>query len=39
LRESFYNLKRDAASGVDGLSWREYEQDLLIKLKALHANA
>lgn len=25
LHESFYNLKRDAASGVDGLSWREYE--------------
>lgn len=36
LRESFYNLKRDAASGVDGLSWREYEQDLLTKLKVLH---
>ena len=36
LRESFYNLKRDAASGVDGLSWREYEQGLLMKLKALH---
>lgn len=36
LHESFYNLKRDAASGVDGILWREYEQDLLAKLKALH---
>lgn len=36
LRESFYNLKRDAACGVDGISWREYEQDLHEKLKALH---
>ncbi|WP_345940166.1 hypothetical protein [Pseudomonas parafulva] len=38
LHESFYNLKRDAASGVDGVSWREYEQGLLKKLKALHDN-
>lgn len=36
LRESFYNLKRDAACGVDGISWREYEQDLQEKLKTLH---
>lgn len=36
LHESFYNLKRDAAVGVDGISWREYEQDLLAKLKVLH---
>lgn len=36
LHESFYNLKRDAASGVDGLSWREYEQGLLTKLTVLH---
>lgn len=36
LRESFHNLKRDAACGVDGISWREYEQDLQEKLKALH---
>lgn len=36
LRESFYNLKRDAACGVDGVSWREYEQELQQKLKALH---
>lgn len=36
LRESFYALKRDAASGVDGVSWRDYEQELLPKLRALH---
>ncbi|WP_420801099.1 reverse transcriptase domain-containing protein [Pseudomonas chlororaphis] len=36
LRESFYSLKRDAACGVDGISWREYEQDLQEKLKTLH---
>ena len=38
LRESFYNHKLDAAGGVDGLSWREFGQDLLVKLKALHGN-
>ncbi|MDH4430461.1 hypothetical protein QEP21_08865 [Pseudomonas shirazica] len=36
LHESFYNLKRDAASGVDGLSWREYELGLLTRLTALY---
>ncbi|WP_366927012.1 reverse transcriptase domain-containing protein [Pseudomonas viridiflava] len=36
MRESFYTLKRDAACGVDGVSWRDYEQDLQEKLKALH---
>ena len=38
LRESSYTLKRDAACGVDGISWRDYEQDLQEKLKALHDN-
>ena len=28
LRESFYALKREAAPGVDGVTWREYETDL-----------
>jgi len=36
LHESFYNFKRDAASGVDSLSWLEYEQGLLTRLTALH---
>lgn len=28
LRESFIHLKRDAAAGVDGVKWREYEEEL-----------
>jgi RNA-directed DNA polymerase len=36
LCESFYALKRDAACGVDGITWREYEQDVHERLKALH---
>jgi hypothetical protein len=28
LLESFYALKRDAAPGVDGVTWKEYETDL-----------
>ena len=28
LRESFYALKRKAAPGVDGVTWREYETGL-----------
>ena len=28
LRGSFYALKRDAAPGVDGVTWQEYETDL-----------
>jgi hypothetical protein len=29
LRESYYALKRNAAPGVDGISWQEYEHDLM----------
>jgi group II intron reverse transcriptase/maturase len=36
LRESFYVLKRDAAPGVDGVTWREYETHLDTRLVALH---
>jgi group II intron reverse transcriptase/maturase len=36
LRLAFYALKRDAAPGVDGLTWREYEQDLEARLEDLH---
>src|SRR6266849_7963042 len=32
LRGSFYALKRDAAPGVDGVTWQEYETDLDEKL-------
>jgi RNA-directed DNA polymerase len=28
LRDSFMQLKRDAAAGVDGVRWREYEEGL-----------
>jgi RNA-directed DNA polymerase len=28
LAESFIDLKRSAAAGVDGVTWREYERDL-----------
>jgi RNA-directed DNA polymerase len=37
LRVAFFRLKRDAAPGVDGLTWREYEQNLEAKLVDLHA--
>jgi len=35
LLDSFYGLKRDAAPGVDGVTWKEYETDLDRRLKAL----
>ena len=28
LRLSFFALKKDAAPGVDGLTWQDYEADL-----------
>jgi len=37
LRDSYFALKRDAAPGVDGVSWREYETDLDEKLVDLHS--
>jgi RNA-directed DNA polymerase len=36
LMLAFDDLKRDAAPGVDGVTWREYEQDLMAKLRDLH---
>src|SRR6516164_521088 len=35
LREAFFALKRDAAPGVDGLTWRTDEADLDLKLTDL----
>lgn len=35
FREAFYALKRNAAPGVDGVTWREYEADLDSKLADL----
>jgi RNA-directed DNA polymerase len=37
LRESFYALKRQAAPGVDGVTWREYEAGLEDRLIDLHS--
>jgi len=38
LRIAFFALKRDAAAGVDGLMWKDYEADLeRNNLKDLHA--
>ncbi|WP_330211957.1 hypothetical protein [Pseudomonas sp. Z18(2022)] len=28
LVQSFYSLRRDVAVGVDGMSWRKYEEGL-----------
>ena len=36
LQDSFYALKREAAPGVDAVTWHEYETDLDTKLVALH---
>src|SRR6266853_1924857 len=37
LLDSFYALKRDAAPGVDGVTWKEYETDLDKRLEDLHS--
>jgi RNA-directed DNA polymerase len=36
LRDSFYALKRNAAPGVDGVRWKEYETGLEDRLADLH---
>jgi RNA-directed DNA polymerase len=36
LRTAFYAMKRDAAPGVDGMTWETYEQDLDRRIKTLH---
>jgi RNA-directed DNA polymerase len=37
LQDSYFALKRDAAPGVDGVSWKEYETDLDERLVDLHS--
>src|SRR5579859_4101236 len=37
LRTAYYRLKRDAAPGVDGVTWGQYEQNLEGNLVDLHA--
>jgi group II intron reverse transcriptase/maturase len=36
LRDGFYALKRQAAAGVDGVTWKEYEAVLESRLADLH---
>ena len=36
LVESFYDLKRNAAAGVDGMLWRDYENVLYTRVHDLH---
>src|ERR1019366_8127187 len=36
LRESYYSLKKKAAPGVDGMTWKEYGEDLEARLADLH---
>jgi RNA-directed DNA polymerase len=36
LRTGFFALKREAAPGVDGLTWRDYEADLDRRIEDLH---
>ena len=37
LRDSYYALKRNAAPGVDGVRWGEYEDGLGERLRDLHS--
>jgi RNA-directed DNA polymerase len=37
LRSAYEALSRDAAAGVDGVTWQDYGQDLEEKLRDLHA--
>jgi len=37
LRTAFYAIKRDAAPGIDGMTWETYEQDLDRRIEDLHA--
>src|SRR4051794_31221749 len=36
LRAAFYALERDAAPGIDGLTWQDYEADLDHRIEDLH---
>lgn len=36
LVESFYDLKRNVATGIDGVRWGEYEEILYTRVHALH---
>ena len=36
LAEAFFNLKKTAAVGIDGVTWHEYERDLEANIADLH---
>ena len=36
LAQSFYALHHDAAAGVDGVTWRDYEEGLYERIERLH---
>ena len=36
LRQSFHHLKKEAAAGVDGVTWRQYEQGMEGRIADLH---
>lgn len=36
LRESYYSLKRNAAPGIDGVTWEQYGEGLEAKIRELH---
>src|SRR6516225_7939498 len=36
LRASYHSLKKQAAPGVDGMTWEEYGRDLEVRLADLH---
>ena len=35
LREAYYRLEREAAAGVDGITWRQYGEELELRLQDL----
>src|ERR1700682_1197380 len=37
LREAYYRLEREAAAGVDGITWRQYGEELELNLQDLSA--
>jgi retron-type reverse transcriptase len=37
LREAFFGIKKDASAGVDGMTWRQYEQKLESNLEDLRS--
>jgi RNA-directed DNA polymerase len=36
LRLAFFDLKKKAAAGIDGVTWKQYAEDLEVNLQTLH---